>query len=56
MTVSLLPTTRVARTAASVLPAPVPDQLPTRFRCWTRTAKCRCMRFGSVGSPLMRKA
>ena len=30
-TVNWLPTTREARTAASVLPAPVPDQLPTRF-------------------------
>src|SRR5207245_125957 len=50
-TVNLLATTRLARTAASVLPAPVPDQLPTRFRSLTTTAKCRCIRLGGAGFP-----
>src|SRR5215217_3605822 len=51
ITVRLLPTSRVARMAESVLPAPVPDQLPTRFLVLTRVATNRCIRSGGVNSP-----
>ncbi len=52
ITVSFAPTTRVATMALSVLPAPMPDQLPKRRSLRTDTATRRCIRFGGViGAP-----
>ena len=47
----LAPTTRVARMALRVFPAPMPDPLPTGFTSRTHTATHRCMRFGSMMGP-----
>jgi hypothetical protein len=46
MTVTPASTTRLARIAERVLPAPVPDQFPRRLSLRSRAAIRRCIRFG----------